>query len=263
MKTMNTRIAGLLTIVALSAWGLGFNTAWAEEDKPNGSADIGILSKYVWRGYELSDDSIVIQPSATVSYKGFSFNLWGNLDTDTDGEDESDFNETDWTLSYDTSIGPVDLGVGYIYYSLDYGDDAEEFYISAGLGLPLSPTLTIYREVADLQGWYMNLGISHSFDLPRRITLDLAGSLGYYRSEDDGFVEVDSDFNPTTKKYRNLHDGLISVGLTIPWGEFITFSPSVAYSFPLSSEADDLITAGSLSNDSDFLYGGVTLSVSF
>lgn len=241
----------------------GFNNVYAEEDKPTACADVSVLSKYVWRGFELSDDSIVIQPSATVSYKGFSFNLWGNLDTDTDWGDESDFNETDWTLSYATNIGPVALDAGYIYYGLDYGDDAQEFYVSAGLDVLLAPTLTIYREVADLQGWYLNFGISHSCELGKGITLDLAGSVGYYRSEDDDFVEVDDNLNPTTDKYRNFHDALISVALTVPYGEYITFSPIIAYSFPLCDEADDLITAGSLSDDSDFLYGGVTLAIAF
>ena len=87
--------------------------------------------------------------------------------------------------------------------------------------------------------------------------------MGYYFSEDDGFVELDRNLNPTNDKYRNFHDALISMGLTIPLGEYFSVCPMVAYSFPLSNEADDLITAGSYSNDSDFFYGGVTFSMSF
>jgi hypothetical protein len=51
------------------------------EDKPTGSLAVSALSKYVWRGYENTKDSIVVQPSMTVGYKGFSANVWGNLDT--------------------------------------------------------------------------------------------------------------------------------------------------------------------------------------
>ena len=65
---------GLLTIA------LGAAPLWAEEEVPTASADIAILSDYIWRGYAFSNDSIVIQPSATVCYKGFGFNLWGNLE---------------------------------------------------------------------------------------------------------------------------------------------------------------------------------------
>ncbi|MBW2120097.1 MAG: hypothetical protein JRF53_11830 [Deltaproteobacteria bacterium] len=263
MKTSIMKLTGLICLLALTFCPAG---VWAvEEEKPTASADVGVFSKYVWRGYELSDDSVVIQPSSTVGYRGFSLNLWGNLDTDFDGvtDDDSEFNEIDMTLSYDKSFGPVGLGVGYIYYGLDGIDDAEEVYLSVGLDVFLSPTLTVYREIADLQGWYFNLGISHSFSLPKEITLDLTGSVGYYFSKDDGFVEVDSNMNPTNEKYRNFHDGLISVGLTIPFGKYFSFCPMIAYSFPLSDKADDLITAGSFSNDSDFFYGGATLSISF
>jgi hypothetical protein len=263
MKTKIIKLTGLIGFLALFFCPVSI---WAgEEEKPTASADVGVFSKYVWRGYELSDESVVIQPSATVGYRGFSLNLWGNLDTDLDrvGDDDSEFNEIDMTLSYNKSFGPVRLGVGYIYYGLDGIDDAEEIYLSVGLDVLLSPTLIVYREIADLQGWYFRFGISHSFSLPREITLDLAGSVGYYCSEDDSFVEVDSNLNPTNDKYRNFHDGLISVGLTVPFGKYFTFCPMIAYSFPLSKKAADLITAGSFSNDSDFFYGGATLSISF
>jgi hypothetical protein len=38
------------------------------------SADFTVagLSQYIWRGQELSRDSVVIQPSATVSHSGFA-----------------------------------------------------------------------------------------------------------------------------------------------------------------------------------------------
>ena len=247
---------------------MGIYNANAQEEKPEASADVSVFSKYVWRGFELSDDSIVVQPALSVGYKGFTLGLWGNLDTDFDDmdptvPDSSNWNETDLTLGYSKSFGPVALGVGYIYYALDAADDCEELYVSASLDVPLSPTLTVYREIAGLQGWYVNLGISHSVELPRGMSLDLSGSLGYYYSSDDAFVEVDSLLNPTTKKYQNFHDGLISASLTIPLGKYFTVTPMVAYAFPLSSEADDLITASSFSGDSGYLYGGTTLSISF
>ena len=240
--------------------------AAAEEEGPTASAEAAILSKYVWRGFELSDDSIVIQPSATVSYRGFGFNLWGNLDTDfagSSGADDAELNETDWTLSYDTAVGPVSLGVGYIYYALDGIRDSQEFYVSAGLDTLLAPTLTVYREVSHYPGWYVNLGISHSFGLPRDMSLDVAGSVAYYHYDDDSFKEVDDDLNPTNDTYSNFHDGLVSVGLTIPINEYFAVTPGVSYSFPLTDEADNFITASSFSDDSDFFYGGVTISFAF
>ena len=60
-------VAGVLT---LSMLGAGAPTVLAEEEAPSAEASVAFLSKYVWRGFELSDDSLVIQPSMTTSYKG-------------------------------------------------------------------------------------------------------------------------------------------------------------------------------------------------
>jgi hypothetical protein len=237
----------------------------AEEDKPTASADVGVFDKYVWRGYELSDDSVVIQPSTTISYKDFSFNLWGNLDTEVDGEDEGQFNETDMTLSYEKSFGPACLGLGYIYYGLDGIDDSQEVFLSIGLDALLSPTLTVYREIAHIPSWYLSFAVSHSFELPNDITLDLAGLVGYYYADNaDDFAEYNSQLAASNDPYRSFHDGLVSIGLTIPLTEYITISPGVSYSFPLTSDADNHIAAvNAYSDDSDYFFGGATMSIAF
>ena len=255
-----------VTVIGFLALIFSSVNLWAEEEaKPGASADVGVFSQYIWRGYELSKDSVVIQPSITVGYKDVSLNLWGNLDTDvySDPNGQSQFNETDMTLSYGKSFGMVNAGIGYIYYGLDAVDDSQEIYLSLGLDTLLSPTLTVYREIAHLPSWYISLGISHSIELMKKITLDLAGSVGYYYSDDDSFVEVDDNLNSTTNKYKSFHNGLVSVGLTIPVAKYFTIKPMIAYSFPLSNEADNLIKSTSFSNDSDFIYGGVTASISF
>ena len=102
MKHRTIKLAAVSVIGVLMLIFSSVNLWAAEEAKPSASADIGVFSKYVWRGYELSKDSAVIQPSLTVGYKDFSFNLWGNLDTDvySDPQGQSQFNETDMTLSY-------------------------------------------------------------------------------------------------------------------------------------------------------------------
>ncbi len=44
--------------------------AASEEEKPTADFNVAALTKYVWRGYEQTRDSIVVQPSFTVGYKG-------------------------------------------------------------------------------------------------------------------------------------------------------------------------------------------------
>lgn len=242
--------------------------AHAEEVRPTASADVGILSKYVWRGEELSKDSIVLQPSLTVGYRGVSVNLWGNLDTDVyDGAytDKAKWTETDFTLGYDSSFGLVGVGLGYIYYALDGAVDSQEFYVSLGLDTIAAPTLTIYKEVTGaLKGWYAALQVSHSFELPKEISLDLAASAGYYYSDNESYVEYTDGLAATAEPFRDFKDGLISAGLTIPIDTYISIIPVIAYSFPLTDRADNFIAGSSTKSDhSDFFYGGITLSMSF
>ena len=237
-----------------------------EEDRPSVGADVAFLSKYIWRGFELSDSSLVIQPSVTAGYKGFSLNLWGNLDTSFDDgiEKKSTLNETDVTFAYDTTIGELfNVGGGYIYYGLDGLDDTQEFYGTVGFNVLLTPTLTIYRDISSVQGWYFHLGISHSFALPHDMSLDLAGSVAYYHSDSDNLVEYDDNLIATTDRYRNFHDGNLSASLNIPFAKFFSVNPTVAYSFPLSGSADNLIEATSLSGNSSFFYGGVVFSIAY
>jgi hypothetical protein len=237
-----------------------------DEDRPELSADAAFMSQYIWRGYAYSKDSLVIQPSVTASYKGFSLNLWGNLDTSYAADpyrDDSKWNETDMTFSYGHSFGMVGLEAGFIYYALDNCDDWKEFYLSLGLDTLLAPTVTVYREISKNQGWYVNLGISHSFKLPRGITLDLAGSVSYWGSDNDNMVEYNSDLSATTKRFSGLHDGLLSVGLTIPFWKYFTVTPSIAYAFPLSHQADNELQALSIDEKANHVFGGVTLSVAF
>jgi len=237
-----------------------------DEDRPELSADVAFMSQYIWRGYAYSKDSLVIQPSVTAGYKGFSLNLWGNLDTRYAAEpyeDDSKWNETDMTFSYGHSFGMVGLEAGFIYYALDGLDDSKEFYLSLGLDTILAPTVTVYREISKLQGWYVNLGLSHSFELPYDMTLDLAGTFAYYYSNNDNMVEYNSDLSATGERFSGLHDGLLSVGLNIPFWKYFTVTPSIAYAFPLSHQADNELQALSIDEKANHLFGGVTLSMAF
>ena len=247
----------LLTAVALSMFlGTTALTASAEEEAPSADASVSLSSKYVWRGYELSKDSIVIQPSMTVGYKGFGFNLWGNLDTDQDtelfGTDGGNWNETDMTLSYDGSAGMVGYSLGYIYYGLDGAADSQELYAGVSFDTIAAPSLTIYRDFDEYEGWYINLAVGHSFAITDAISLDIGGHVSYLAADD---AETLADPADPTSAYGDFHDGLVSVSATIPVTELLSVTPELYYSFPLGSDADEIID--------DHVYGGVTLSMAF
>jgi hypothetical protein len=242
--------------------------AVAEEDRPSADLSVSVLSDYIWRGQELSRDSIVVQPSMTIGYKGFSANLWGNLDTDpyaAAGNNPSNWNETDLTLTYGRSLGPVNARVGYIYYSLDGVDDSQEVFLGLGIDTLLSPSLTVYKEIDSYMHWYILLGISHSFKITEAVSLDLAASASYLKSEDvDEYPEINDQGIATGDKFNNFHDGVISARLPISIAKYVTITPSLSYTFPLSSDAsDEMKYRSKTGKDDNFVYGGATLSLAF
>lgn len=241
-------ITGITATALLLAAGIP--AAMAEEEAPSADASVAFLSKYVWRGFELSDDSIVIQPSLAASYKGFSANLWANLDTDNYTTGTHNWNETDFTLSYDGAYEKMGYGVGWIYYALEDGaDDTQEWYGTVSYDVILAPSLTIYYDTDRFAGaWYANLGFSHTFMIAEKYGLDLGLSFGYL---DDG------------ESYNEFHDGLLSAAMSFPIGEYFAITPEIYWSFPLSGTAGDLIEGASFSNKDNFVYGGVSASFAF
>ena len=278
---MKKSYKALATSLAVSILALGITATplFAEEEAPSADLSVSLLSKYVWRGFELSDGSMVIQPSMTVGYKGFAANFWGNLDTDQDKDmytegDTMNWNETDFTLSYDGSFDMFDYGVGYIYYDLQDGlSDTQEVYVSATLNTFLSPTLTIYRDIDAGPSTYVTLGVSHSFPVTEKYALDLGFEASYYNFDDGDDMPDPDDVkkgDPDPDGYSALHTGLISASMTFPVGKYFSITPEIYYSFPLSSDSDDLLEIAndydgdlSIDGDTDFIYGGVTLGMAF
>jgi uncharacterized protein (TIGR02001 family) len=244
---MRKRFFKSIVIVSFALLTFCSLPAFAEDESPvSASADVSILSQYVWRGYALSDDNMVIQPSVTVSYNGFSFNLWGNLDTDDPVDNDTSLNETDMTLSYDWSFDKFSIGAGYLYYALE-GEDTQEVYLTFGLNTLLSPTLSVYKDIDTVPGWYYNLGISHSITFTDALALDLGASMGYM----------------DTEGYDELHDGAISASMTFAVNDYISITPEASYTFALTDESKDNIRDGSWDNDENHFYGGVTCSLAF
>jgi hypothetical protein len=252
------------------------STPVVQEEKPTADFTVAALSAYIWRGQQATRDSVVLQPSMTVGYKGFSANLWGNLDTKpystTDASYSSNWTETDLTLSYSKAFGPVTAGIGYIYYSLNAPNaaaadplDSQEFFVTLAGNVLLNPTLTVYKEIDHYHQWYFLFGASHTFELTKMIGLKLAGSVSYLLSDDAStYPKYDDNALPTTDKFSNFHDGVLSVTLPIAAFKYVTIAPTVSWVFPLSDDAKNEMKGRSKNGKEDnYLYGGINLSFAF
>ena len=216
------------------------------EDKVTGSASITTLNRYIFRGYQIGKSGLVIQPSLSASFKGFTATLWGNMDTNQrntttaifNNEGHKGWNETDLTLSYTYTIKKLSITGGYIYYGLKYANESEELFATFAYDILTKPTLSIYQDINAYPGTYINLSFAHSFNLPKDITLDLGASFGYM----SGQGKYWQTYQPATatytdSKYRGPHDGMVKAGLTIPVTKAFTIQPTVQYWFALSGDA--------------------------
>lgn len=72
------------------------------QDKVEASAGADLVSSYIWRGTDCG--GVSIQPSLSVSYKGFSIGAWGSVSVN-----KEDTKELDLIVNY--SVGGLSLGV--------------------------------------------------------------------------------------------------------------------------------------------------------
>ncbi len=241
-----------------------------------GSAAMSVLNRYIFRGYELSSHSVVVQPSLTLNYSGFSANLWSNIDasqhatqsfTPNAGTGQKSYDETDLTVSYTYNIDKLALTGGYIYYGTQYTHQTEELFVSGTYDMIAHPTLAIYRDIYHDPGTYFNLSVSQSLPVYKEITLDLGASAGY----EAGSGNIWDTYNSTTKlydgkKYSAFHDGMVKAGFTIPVTKMFSVQPVAQFWFPLSSDASKTINGNSYNPgghlDDTFVYG-LNLTFSF
>jgi hypothetical protein len=240
----------LLIITFIFSVGLCAPVAYGAET--SGSASVDLMSNYVWRGQKLSN-SIVVQPSTGITYGGFGANLWANYDADTKEQ-----NETDLTVNFSNSVDKFSYDVGYIYYALDGSEnDTQEVYVTVGYDVILSPSLTVYLDFDEGDGAFIVASVGHTFELPRKLSVDVGASVSY--DAGNSVMGTDSDGDDINAFYN----GDISASLTIPVTDVITAGPMIAYSFPLSNDAEDAIEAISDDGDSHIIYGGINVSLSF
>jgi len=223
-------IRKLFTSITLLLFTLPFSLA-AEF---SGSATVDFVSRYVWRGFNLSD-GMNTQPGVELSVEGLTLGYWGSFNW----EAEDTNLEQDLYIGYDFTLADDALGIslGYTYYKFpSLGDDeSHEFWLGFSLdNIPLAPSLTVYFDVGDedeggADGEYLSLSAGHEFELLDGAVLGLSAALGY---NNELFIEENgvADFVP-------------SVSLSIPVNENLSLGISANYSTVIDSDVEEAMGA--------------------
>ena len=268
--------AGIVGLTLLAF--LAPTRALSEEGTPasmTGNASLGVFNRYVFRGYRIGRDSLVIQPALSVSHRGFSASFWGNIDLQEkatpcfapDRPGRKSFNETDLTLAYALAMGEFGVTAGFIYYGTKYAAETQELYAGLSWNVFGKPALTVYQDIDAYPGTYVLFSLSQSFPLGKHATLDIGSSAAYFSGRADYWrTYLPSAGSYAGEKYRAFHDGMVKAGLTFPLGQKTGFQAAAQYFFPLSAAAKRTI-AGHSYNINGHLVGvlvvGANLNFAF
>lgn len=208
-----------------------------------GSAYVGIFDKYLWRGFDLSNNQPVAQGGVDVGTHGFTLSFWSNvqlsngndMDEGIDWLPSNEVTETDIILDYTHEFGPVSVSVGDIFYNFNASfASTHELYFGLAVDTLLAPSLTVYydwdlADEMDMNGLYYTVGVSHSFGLNDAMSFTLSASASY------------NDESPYVADYSEWHNYELGAGLDYALGEQVSISASYLHSTPISDEAKDVL----------------------
>ncbi len=241
----------IFTLLVTGALGVAFLTtsALAEEkyehaDKhqPFGlevTGDIGVFSKYVWRGVMYTKGKPAVQGDMGVGLGDFSASVWFSNDYESPapqfaGRDTTEF---DWTLDYSGSTGDIGYSMGGIYYTYLYDGASNFVEVYAGMSYDalISPSLSVYYSAKGVSSGYyktgdiwVDIGLSTSVD-----GVDLSGTVSYVNWKNKNTRAFSAD---------NYKNGFNLVALTlskdIPVADVI-ITPSLSVTIPIIGKSAD------------------------
>jgi len=204
------------------------------------SSTLAFESRYIFRGIQFAETSL--QPAVQLSYGNFYGGAWFNVpigDDDlvvTPGGEELDLYagysfQASELISFDVGVTYYtfpDLASGFGDLFREDGDglgaNTIEFYGGVSVTAPLSPTLYVYHDIlfdtTTLQG-----GVSKSFDLAEKTSLNLGGTLGYVIDDNPGgdylYGAATADVSYALTDTASLSGGVRYGGSDIAGGGFI------------------------------------------
>jgi hypothetical protein len=163
-------------------------------------AEVDTASRYLWHGLSFSDGAVV-WPSAWVSGKGFTFELWGNVDHQYDPK----FNEYDLSVGYERAIGKLTVSgtiTRYTYREIsgDPGSTSEAIVRAAYTIGPGEVFTTNSFDVETYVGaYYVDIGYAMERELTPKSLLEVEASVAFWPKFADKYdLPSDGPLGPAT-----------------------------------------------------------------
>ena len=243
--------------------------------------DLDLFSSYVWRGLSLTNKPVA-EPALWVSFPAGNASItvggWANFDLGKYDDLSDDISESGGVSSFNLSefdpyaeisfpVGRATLTAGATAYLFtnssdavapnDFGllttdDHTAELYAKASFDVPLSPQLSIYYDVVNIKGAFIEGSVGHSVPLSEKISIDLGAVAGFSAGQGTS-DDPDQSANFSDDGFTHLD---LSAGIPFSAGVF-----SIAPVLHVIVAGDDATKVTSPTNTSDVkLWGGVSLS---
>ncbi len=228
-------IKGLLLTGLLSVAGMAHADSALTTD-----FRLGLFSDYLWRGFNLYDGTSIqpsIASSLAVGPGTLTGSVWGHLSGEgSDGASVENFTEVDYTLSYSIPVGSATFTAGHLWYTYPDSDDnidntAEVFGSIALAELPLSPVVSVFHDYDLYDATYIELGLSHVFDVGSESSLTPYVAFGFGAHADKYYAE------------DGLVQTTVGANLQIPV-DSVSVIPGVHYTFESDANATDELWFG-------------------
>ncbi len=249
----------ILAICLALPMGLAYATPAQAKLTPTVDFSVAFNSKYVWRGIVVVDDWVA-QPSVTASVGGFSFNVWADYMLTDQNDRKNEIDEVDLTASYTFELGKFSIPVGVIRYTFPHSgaSDTTEFYAGVSYNWIVTPSITIYKDVQESNGFYILGSLGYSLDLPKLNdligwSLSVGAGIGYGSDDNNNFY-----YNGTDKSGFTDYSAFISLPFTI--GEYVTLTPQVVFTGLVDSDIKDNMEPV---QDENNIYFGLVVAASF
>ncbi|MDH3997249.1 MAG: hypothetical protein OET90_00275 [Desulfuromonadales bacterium] len=201
-----------------------------------GDAYIGVYSKYLWRGYDLSDGEAVLQGGMDLSAYGFTVSYWSNYqisDGDSPELESGEITETDIIIDYTfdaTEMLSVSVGNLHYYYNSTGSDD--ELYLGFAVDTLLAPEFYTYyawdvEDDSGMDGLFFTLGVSHELEPCENVLVGLGALVGYNQE------------NPLVGDYSNFHNAELTVSADYALNDNWSITGGLLYSDALTDDAED------------------------
>jgi hypothetical protein len=235
----------------------------AEEAKSPFSASVsaGYYSKYIWRGQNVNDTS-VLQTNVSGSAYGFTGSIWSNIDLTNDSQfapnNAGEFSEIDYSLDYSKSKGKVGFSLGVIQYLFPNtgASSTTEIYGAVSFAVPGSPKITWYRDVNLINGSYIQFSAGHTIAKAAKWSDDYYVGLSFSGS----IAIAGKSYNAGYFGINETKANDFTLGISVPFNlKHVTLTPS----FNMSAMMDEAIGKKLYKGNRSNVWAGLTLSKSF